>query len=143
MVNSINPVGMYNPYYPYYPQYNTNFNSQKTMPVKRIMASQGAKFGPQKINKDIFVKSDKLPEIFPGAKVKKFAPNQRKTKRDSVIEQEKIHIAKPVTDRTKYNTEQLRSIGVPEREVKKYLRADGHVNDEGKKLLKEHGKSYK
>ena len=123
MLNSINPYGMYPQYYfqMYYPQYNTNNYSNGILPINQTTGFQRAKIQPRKINKDVFEKSFNISKNLPGTKVKNLCPNQRETGRNNSIEQEKIHIAKPVTERTAYNTKQLRSIGIPERDIKKYL----------------------
>ena len=145
MVNAITPCGMYPQYYSQKnrPQYNTNFNSNRTMPISKAQSPLGITLLPQSVNKDFYRKLFEIQKRLPIGEVKSLCPNQSETKRNHTIENEKNHIAKPITERTAYNTKQLRSIGIPEREVKKYLRLDGHVNDEGKKLLKEHGKPYK
>lgn len=77
------------------------------------------------------------------AEMKKFCSGTRETMRNEKIQKEKEHIAKPITDRTAYNTKQLKAAGVKDSEIKKYLTYDGHVNNEGKKILRENGKSYK
>jgi hypothetical protein len=86
--------------------------------------------------------ADKAEKLLPFVEIKKFSPGTRDEVRKKTIEKEKNHISSPVTKRTEYNTKQLRSAGVSERDVKKYLTIDGHVNDAGKKILREHGKSY-
>ena len=145
MVSSINPYGMYPQYYSQmnHPQYNTNFNANRTMPINKAQIPQGITLLPQSANKDFYRKLLELQKHLPTGEVKSLCPNQSETRRNNTIKNEKNHIARPITERTAYNTKQLRSIGIPEREIKKYLRLDGHVNDEGKKLLKKHGKSYK
>ena len=75
--------------------------------------------------------------------MKKFDSGSVARTRQTKIDKEQQHIAKPVTERTAYNTKQLRDAGVKEKDINKYLTYDGHVNFEGKKILKEHGKPYK
>ena len=77
------------------------------------------------------------------SEMKKYCVSTREATRNEKIQKEKEHIAKPITERTAYNTKQLKAAGVKDSEVKKYLTYDGHVNSDGKKILKEHGKSYK
>ena len=82
-------------------------------------------------------------KVFYDNKIQSFAPSTRETMRDKEIEKEKNHLSRPIEERTKYNTQQLKAAGVSERDVKKYLTYDGHVTMEGKKILREKGKSYK
>lgn len=70
-------------------------------------------------------------------------PDGREKERTKKIVKEADHLAKPVTERTEYNTNQLKDSGVSEKDVKQYLTYDGHVNDKGKKILKAHNKSFK
>ena len=86
--------------------------------------------------------ADKAEKLLPFIEIKKFSPGTRDEARKKTIEKEKNHLSNPVTKRTEYNTRQLRSAGVSERDVKKYLTLDGHVNEAGKKILREKGKSY-
>lgn len=72
-----------------------------------------------------------------------YGPRTVKTIRNSKIDKEQEHISKPITDRTAYNSKQLKLAGVKEKDIIKYLTYDGHVTFEGKKILKAHGKSYK
>ena len=72
----------------------------------------------------------------------KYAVMTREQMRIAKMQKERESLAKPVTDRTVYNTRQLHLSGVPNREIKKYLKLDGHVTDEGQKILKEHGRHY-
>ena len=88
-------------------------------------------------------KTDELKKIVLKDSLKKCAPGTRETMRNHKIEKEKEHIAKPISERTVYNTKQLRAAGVKDGDVNKYLTYDGHVTNEGKKILHEHGKSYK
>jgi len=81
--------------------------------------------------------------FFPYAEIKKLSSDARETARNKKINREKPHISNPVTKRTEYNTAQLRSAGISERDVKKYLTIDGHVNEEGKRILRAKGKSYR
>lgn len=85
----------------------------------------------------------KINDLLPNYHISKFCPDTKEKERNKIIEEEKKHIAQVVRKRTEYNTNQLRSAGVAEKDIKKYLTIDGHVNFEGKKILKEHGKSYK
>ena len=71
------------------------------------------------------------------------APGTREQVRNGKIQQEQQHIAKPISERTAYNTKQLKSAGVKDGDIKNYLTYDGHVNNAGKEILHEHGKSYK
>jgi hypothetical protein len=71
------------------------------------------------------------------------SPSITKIEREEKIEEEKNHISKTITERTTYNTNQLKKAKVPERQIYKYLTYDGHVTFEGKRILKEHGLSYK
>lgn len=87
--------------------------------------------------------AEKIQDLFPFAKVKSLAPSTRETERNKRIEEEKKHIAQTITKRTEYNKSQLRSAGIKESDLNKYLTYDGHVNSEGKRILKEKGKSYK
>ena len=73
--------------------------------------------------------------------LKEFAPGTREKERNKNIEKEKNHISHLITDRTKYNTQQLKACGIRESEVYKYLKSDGRVTDEGRKILREHGKT--
>jgi len=113
---------------------------KETKPVSKI-------FDWQNIEKVLeFAKkanSAKDKIIANNAEMKKFCSGTRETMRNDKIQKEKEHIAKPITDRTAYNTKQLKAAGVKDSEVKKYLTYDGHVNNEGKRILKENGKSYK
>ena len=59
------------------------------------------------------------------------------------LEEERKHLSQLTRERTEYNTRQLKSAGVKDADVKKYLKTDGHVTEEGKRLLREKGKSYK
>ena len=76
-------------------------------------------------------------------KVSKCSPAARQQERELKIQNEKNHVSNPVTERTEFNTKQLLASGIKERDVYKYLKRDGHVTDEGKKILKAHGKRYK
>ena len=70
-------------------------------------------------------------------------PDGREKDRAKRIIKEADHLAKPVTERTKYNTKQLKDSGVSDTDVKQYLKYDGQVNSEGKKIIKAHNKSFK
>ena len=139
----VNPIKFYGIYYPNYTQYCTNYNFKKNNQNSQVLYPQRIERETSKINKDAQKKWFGILD-FLKPKVRHLkCPNQSENIRNGKIEEEKLHIANPVTKDTKYNTEQLRSIGIPEREVKKYLTENGHVNDKGKKLLKEHRKPYK
>lgn len=75
--------------------------------------------------------------------IKEFTPGTRESERNKIIEEEKKHLSQLTRERTEYNTRQLKSAGVKDADVKKYLKTDGHVTEEGKRLLREKGKSYK
>ena len=61
----------------------------------------------------------------------------------SIIKENENTHSHPVTDRTNFNTEQLKKAGISDFDIKKYLKQDGYVNDDGKKLLKEKNLSFK
>ena len=104
-----------------------------------------AKFDWLNIDKvlEIAQKTNSAKEKILNSEMKKYCAGTRETMRNEKIQKEQEHIAKPVTSRTVYNTKQLKACGVKDNDIKKYLTYDGHVNFEGKKILKEHGKSYK
>ena len=142
----INPIGSYATNTPnYYLGFRSvNQNNGGTNFQKRAVP-----VGPQRVdwlNIDrILTPQKRLPDItdLPGVKIKEFSPGTKESARDKRIEKEKNHITKPITERTEYNTRQLRAAGVPERDVKRYLKIDGHVTEEGKRILREKGKGYK
>lgn len=68
---------------------------------------------------------------------------ERENERNKKIAEEAMRIAKPVTDRVEFNSRQLRSCNISEADIKNYLKIDGRVTEEGKKILKEHHKSFK
>ena len=70
-------------------------------------------------------------------------PPIRTKDRNKLITNEQSHLAQPVTKRTEYNTKQLKDAGVKDSDVEKYLKSDGHVTDDGKKILREKNKSFK
>ena len=88
-------------------------------------------------------KTNSAKEKITNRNLLKYCAGTRETMRNEKIQKEQEHIAKPITSRTAYNTKQLKACGVKDNDIKKYLTYDGHVNFEGKKILKEHGKSYK
>ena len=86
---------------------------------------------------------ESLSKFLKQKKIQSLSPSARRTERTETIENEKNHISKVVTQRTAYNTNQLKKAGIPGNKVDKYLTYDGHVTDEGKRILREHGLSYK
>ena len=70
--------------------------------------------------------------------------SQRTRERNNKITQEAIEdkINKPVTDRTKFNTEQLKKCGVKDKDIEKHLKLDGSPNETGKKILKDNNLSF-
>lgn len=76
-------------------------------------------------------------------KIYHYAPTRIKTIRDEKIKEEQNHISNTVTSRTAFNTKQLKCCGVKNRDIIKYLTYDGHVTDDGKKILQAHGKTYR
>lgn len=76
-------------------------------------------------------------------KIYNYAPGTVKKIRDGKIKKEQEHVSKPISSRTAFNTEQLKASEVKEKDIPKYLTYDGHVTNDGKKILKEHGKSWK
>ncbi len=139
------PVYKFSPY-----GFNVNFRAENTN-------VSGFNFQPKirpQLTVDVFEKTrtagingSKTPagiteKLVPYAEIKKLSPDARETARNKKIDKEKNHISSPVSKRTEYNTRQLRSAGVAERDINKYLTIDGHVNSEGKRILREKGKSY-
>ena len=57
-------------------------------------------------------------------------PKIRTRERNKLIDKEQIHISKPVTERTKYNTEQLKKLGYKDKDIEKMLKTDGHLTEE-------------
>ena len=94
------------------------------------------------INGSAHNNSKLIDSLIPGGKIKSLAPGTKETARNKKIEQEKFHLANTVTKRTQQNTAKLHSAGIPDRDIKKYLTIDGHLNTEGKRILREKGISY-
>ncbi len=142
----INPINAFNNF----SGYNTNFRSNAENPG--IFGFQ-YKLKPSLVT-DVFERTtsggvngshnsaNAAEKLLPFVEIKKFCPDTKESTRKKIIEKEKNHIAQTVTKRTEYNTRQLKAAGVPESDVKKYLTYDGHVNTEGKRILREKGKSY-
>ena len=97
----------------------------------------------EKVRENLFNNRNALDKIFGTAKVCCKSPSITEKEREKAIEEEKKHLSKTTTERTAYNTKQLKKAKVPERQIYRYLTYDGHVTFEGKKILKEHGLSYK
>ena len=144
MINPVSAISCFTPC-----SYNINFRSNsdnnnsafqyRLKPALVTDVFERVSSGGVNGSKNSILKAEKL---FPLAKVQQLAPSTRETERNKRIEEEKKHLSKLVTQRTEYNTRQLRSAGVPEREIRKYLTMDGRVNDAGKRILREKGKSY-
>jgi len=146
MINTINITTNFTPY-----GYNANFRSNYDCP---LCLDFKPKLRPQLVT-DVFERStsggivsskktaEKAEKLLPYREFHEFVDsNTRETKRNEKIEQEKNHIAKTITKRTETNKRKLRSAGISERDVKKYLTIDGHINDAGKRILREKGISY-
>ena len=144
MINPISSVVCYTPNYGFRSnninQASPNFQNKA---VPKSVPLEAQKIDWLKIDK-ILMPKNPLPDIknLPGAKLQSFAPGTKETMRNKTIENEKNHLSNPVTKRTEFNTKQLIAAGIPSRDVKKYLKIDGHVTDEGKRILREKGKSY-
>lgn len=76
--------------------------------------------------------AEKYPAI---CEIKAFSPSKREDERNKIIEKEKAHIAKTITKRTEESKKKLRSAGVKEGDLYKYLTIDGHINSEGKRII--------
>lgn len=63
-------------------------------------------------------------------------PGTREAERIKKMQEETKHIAKLVTKRTKHNTEELKALGVKDKDINKYLKSDGRYTTEGKNIVK-------
>ena len=124
---------------------NNNVATEKLSSVVKETKSKNSKFDWLNIENiiEFAQKTNSAKDKLLKTEIKSFCPDTIANTRRTKIEKEKNHIAKPITERTAYNTKQLKAAGVKDNDIKRYLTYDGHVNDAGKKILKEHGKSYK
>lgn len=126
---------------------STNFNGNIQQAEKKIITSDLIKVRRALDKKKLFFHPNFAPkkesDLLSNTLVKKYAPGTRERERNKEILKELQHLAQPLRKRTIYNTNQLKAAGVKESDIKKYLKLDGHVTEEGKRILKEKGKSYK
>lgn len=80
--------------------------------------------------------AEKLQDLLPFAKIKSLAPSTREAERNKKIAEEQKHISQVITKRTAESKRKLRSAGVKERDLYKYLTYDGHINSEGQRIIR-------